>query len=188
MNEAIKKFKISNMPDSYTAFLIPGSIMVFIVGGGLTLCSLGLSAYIPDVLIGWIAFILIILGFGTPFLICAGMKAEITYDGKHIKVNSVLKKQEIDLEHVKSITYWHEPGSGRHRVDGITVEFTFYKGEDDEEKTIELYDTLGSGDDDRTDIDKLIKGDHSDFPLLLLYDDIIEMYPDKKAEEDKEED
>ena len=42
--------------------------------------------------------------------------------------------------------------------------------------------------DDRTDIDKLIKGDHSDFPLLLLYDDIIEMYPDKKAEEDKEED
>ena len=188
MNEAIKKFKISNMPDAYKTFLIPGSIMVFIVGGGLTLYSLGFSASIPDVLIGWIAFILIILGFGTPFLICAGMKAEITYDGKHIKVNSVLKKQEIDLEHVKSITYWHEPGSGRHRVDGITVEFTFYKGEDDEEKTIELYDTLGSGDDDRTDIDKLIKGDHSDFPLLLLYDDIIEMYPDKKAEEDKEED
>lgn len=188
MNEAIKKFKISNMPDSYTAFLLPVSIMVFIVGGGLTLCSLGFSASIPDVLIGWIAFILIILGFGTPVLIGAGMKAEITYDGKHIKVNSVLKKQEIDLEHVKSINYWHEPGSGRHRVDGITVEFTFYKGEDDEEKTIELYDTLGSGDDDRTDIDKLIKGDHSDFPLLLLYDDIIEMYPDKKAEEDKEED
>ena len=50
MNEAIKKFKISNMPDSYTAFLLPVSIMVFIVGGGLTLCSLGLSAYIPDVL------------------------------------------------------------------------------------------------------------------------------------------
>lgn len=188
MNEAIKKFKISNMPDSYTTFLIPVSIMVFIVGGGLTLCSLGFSASIPDVLIGWIAFILIILGFGTPSLIGAGMKAEITYDGKHIKVNSVLKKQEIDLEHVKSIKYWHEPGSGRHRVDGITMEFTFYKGEDDEEKTIELYDSLGTGDDDRTDIDKLIKGDHSDFPLLLLYDDIIEMYPDKKAEEEEKED
>ena len=99
MNEAIKKFKISNMPDAYTAFLIPGSIMVFIVGGGLTLCSLGLSAYIPDVLIGWIAFILIILGFGTPFLICAGMKAEITYDGKHIKVvphGQVLTNEEME--------------------------------------------------------------------------------------------
>lgn len=188
MNEAIKKFKISNMPDSYTAFLISGSIVVFIVGGGLLLSGAAISGSLPEALIGILAIVLIILGFGMPFLVSAGMKAEITYDGKHIKVNSVLKKQEIDLEHVKSITYWHEPGSGRHRVDGITVEFTFYKGEDDEEKTIELYDTLGSGDDDRTDIDKLIKGDHSDFPLLLLYDDIIEMYPDKKAEEDKEED
>jgi len=188
MNEARKPFKISNMPDSYTSFLIFVSVLIFICGGGLTLCSLGLSASIPDALIGILAIVLIILGFGLPFMIGAGMKAEITYDGKHIKVNSVLKKQEIDLEHVKSIRYWHEPGSGRHRVDGITMEFTFYKGEDDEEKTIELYDTLGSGDDDRTDIDKLIKGDHSDFPLLLLYDDIIEMYPDKKAEEDKEED
>ena len=188
MNDAIRKFKISNMPDTYMTYLIPFSVMVFIVGGGLLLGGAASSGSLPEALIGILAIILIFLGFGMPFLVSAGMKAEIEYDGKHIKVNSVLKKQEIDLEHVKSITYWHEPGSGRHRVDGITVEFTFYKGEDDEEKTIELYDTLGSGDDDRTDIDKLIKGDHSDFPLLLLYDDIIEMYPDKKAEEDKEED
>lgn len=188
MNDAIRKFKISNMPDTYMTCLIPFSIMVFIVGGGLMLSGAAISGSLPEALIGILAIVLIILGFGMPFLVSAGMKADIEYDGKHIKLNSFFKKKEINLEHVKNVAYWHEPGSGRYRVDGITLEFTLFpSGEEEYEETIQLYDKL-SNDDESTDLDRLIKGDHSGFPLLLLYDDIVEMYPDKKGEKEEKED
>ena len=186
MSRSVNHFKISNMPDSYTTTLVFISIIVFLVGGIGAVYSLITAFEIPDAIVAILVLIIVILGFGTPFLVGAGLAAEIDYDGKHIRIDSFFKKQEIDLEHVKSITYRHESGSGRYRVDGIMMEFTLYGDSEDPgavEETVSLYDSL-RGDEERTDIDKLIKGDHSDFPLLMMYDDIIGRYPDKKAPED----
>ena len=176
-------FKISNIPDSFTGFLIFVSVLFFICGGGLILS--GAISGLPDWSFGIIFLLLLTLAFGTPFLITAGMKTTVDYDGKHVKLKSFFSKSEISLEHVKSVRYWHERGTGRSPVDSIVLEFVFFEKPDEPDDSVTLYADLRNNDFEN-DLDKLIKGDHSSFPLLQMYDDIIELYPDKKC--DSEED
>jgi len=177
-------FKISNIPDSFSGFLIFISVLLFICGGGVLLASS--YSVLPEWTLGPFVLLILVLGFGSPFMVMAGMKTNVSYDGKHVKLKSFFNKSEINLEHVKSVRYWHERGTGRSPVDNIVLEFTLFpQPEEKEEEIVTLYTDL-SRNDSESDLDKLIKGDHSSVPLLQLYDDIVELYPDKKGE-DKED-
>ena len=110
-------FKISNIPDSFSGFLIFISVLLFICGGGVLLASS--YSVLPEWTLGPFVLLILVLGFGSPFMVMAGMKTNVSYDGKHVKLKSFFNKSEINLEHVKSVRYWHERGTGRSRGFGF---------------------------------------------------------------------
>jgi hypothetical protein len=165
-----EKFKISNVPAGIDSFIWFGSVMLFLVVGGAILGSI-----IPKgISVGAGFAVLVILAFTAPFLLYYALKTEVEFDGKFIRLKSLFKKWEIDLQKVEKAVYELETYPSRSGSQSIVLTFRYYGNTEGYNETEVLYDTVS-----REDLPKLVKGDHSDCPLLLLYDEIIGMYPEK---------
>ena len=165
------------MTDSSKRFRVYNIHAVF--PGLITVCTLVLLIYVgalfmkPDaqsVIRGCIVLAFIAMTLAYFFLRC---RAVVDYDGKVIRVRALLRKYEIDLEKVSRIEYSLHSGFQRYSNYCIKMEF-FYS--DDQSDSDVIYDTTG-----RIDLNKLIQGDHTDLPIMQMYDDIISRYPEMNA-------
>lgn len=135
------------------------------------------SATTADLSSTAITVIMIICGIlmiAIPLFIFWGLKTDVDYDGKYIRLKSFFKKKEIDLQKVKSVEYQHE-GKRKSAYFSIRLKFVYYEDEDGYCDTDVLNEDISND-----ELDGLIKGDHSCSNLLLMYDNIIELYPDKQ--------
>ena len=168
MSDSAKHFKVMNI---HAVF--PGLI---------TLCTLMLLLYVgavfmePNtkaVITGIVVLVLLIMFL---VFIYFRSRAVVDYDGKIIKVRAVFRKYDIDLSKVSRIEYSLHSGLRRYSNYCIKMEF-FYVDDDNQECGSDvIFDTTV-----RIDINRLIQGDHTNLPIMQMYDDIILNYPYMKA-------
>ena len=110
------------------------------------------------------------LGILFPLVSARAAKAEVQFDGKYISHRSLLRTLKIDIQEIKSVDYRHESVSN-HACDAVYLDIIYY-----DESTITFTDSVP-----KCDVEHCINGNYSGNPLLSLYDDIINTYPDKAS-------
>ena len=161
----MNSFTISNM----SPFAFRAIIYFCGFGFGFFGLMLMMSACIDR--IAWhgvIGLILIIAAFVVPLLSLKLVRTDVKYDGFTVKTDSRLKHRDIILRDVRHISYEFVT-SRRSFSDAVHVYIKL-----DDYATVTLTDTFPKEDSGR-----LVKGDRSFVPLLLMYDDIAERYPEK---------
>ena len=165
MTDSSKRFRVSNIHAVFPGLITVCTLMLLIYVGALFM-----SPDVKSVITGVIVLAFVAMTLAYFFLRC---RAVVDYDGKVIRVRALLRKYEINLEKVSRIEYSLHSGFQRYSNYCIKMEF-FYSGESSDSEVI--YDTTG-----RIDINKLIQGDHTDLPIMQMYDDIILRYPEMNA-------
>ena len=126
-----------------------------------------------EVLLG---LLILAIGFVIPLGLARLAKTEVQFDGMYISHRCPIRNIKIDLQKVKSVDYRYE-NVYKSIYDAVCIDFLFY-----DESTITLTDSVP-----KEYAEDLIKGDHSEVPLLLMYDDIISTYPDKAVRQESAE-
>ena len=171
------KFKISNSSDgSMTAIYFVCAALFFLIGLAIIKPMEDAGNY-SDGLI-FIPVLFLFIGLAIAYLISLGFITEVDYDGNVIRLKSFYSKKEIDLSKVKYVSYEYVKGYGRYAVDTIRIDFIPFETKGDASVPESLHETVT-----REIVDGLMKGNYSKFPLMQMYQDIIERYPEKKAEE-----
>lgn len=127
---------------------------------------------------GMLGFCILFLGFVAGVVITKGRETVVEYDGFTIKLKSFYGKKEIDLSKVKSVSHEYVKGYGRSAYDTICLTLNYYEQTDGADNHDDLHDIVT-----RDKVDLIFKGNYSTFPLMLMYEDIIRRYPEKKAPE-----
>lgn len=163
------KFQINNTFRLYKFGTVLGYVMaVFILALVLSL------RFFPDYFgfmfgIVWI----IVFIYSVSYVILIRKKYDLEYDGHSIRYKSDSGEKTIDLMKVRSVKYGVQKGyPTRGRRSYIYLEF---EGYDSSEKPVRIYDHVYE-----REIGRLMSGEHSGYPLLLMYDDIIARYPEKR--------
>ena len=151
------KFQINNTFRLYKFGTVLGYVMaVFILALVLSL------RFFPDYFrfmfgIVWI----IVFIYSVSYVILIRKKYDLEYDGHSIRYKSDSVKYGVQKGY---------PTRGRRSY--IYLEF---EGYDSSEKPVRIYDHVYE-----REIGRLMSGEHSGYPLLLMYDDIIARYPEKR--------
>lgn len=99
---------------------------------------------------------------------------DVDYDGMCIRYKTSSGEKVIELTKVKSVKYGVIEGYPfRGKRSYIYLEF---ENINSGEKPVRLYDYVPD-----KEMEKVMNGFYSGYPLLLMYDDIITKYPDKKS-------
>ena len=172
------KIKISNSSDIYGSVVMFSGVFLFACIG------LGISNVLPlsasegaGLTVGCM-----FLGLLAALAIISGKTTEVDYDGNVIKLKNFYGKKEIDLAKVKSVSFDYVKGYGRGATDNIRLEFIPYETNGDASFPETLYETITG-----ELFNMIMKGDYSKFPLMQMYEDIINRYPEKNAKEKTEE-
>ena len=120
------------------------------------------------------AAISFLLAFAIPLLIILAARTEIVFDGERVLAKTVFGKREIILSEVQQVDYIFHEGT-RSSKSFIELKFIYSVDPSEDNNHISLFDTVN------VSADSLIKGEYPDVNLLLLYYEIVERYPDKKA-------
>jgi hypothetical protein len=128
----------------------------------------------PSIMGNVFATVLFILAFVIPILIILAARTSIDYDGERVLAKTVFGKRAIILNEVQKVDYIFHEGT-RITKNYIELQFFYTVDSSEENNHISLFDTVN------VSADSLIKGDYSEVNLLLLYNEIIAGYPDKKA-------
>ncbi len=163
-------FKINNTRNIYKTGTMLGYIMAV-----LLIALILLAKFFPEYFRMFFYIIWVIVGiYSIAYVILIRRRYDLEYDGLSIRYKSSSGDKTIDLMKVRSVKYGAERGyPTRGRRSYIYLEFVGY---DTSENTVRLYDRVYE-----REIDRLMSGEHSGYPLLLMYDDIITKYPDKKS-------
>ena len=159
------RFKVFNIHAVLPGFITFCTVMLMIYAGALFM-----SPDTKSVVTGCIVLAFVVMTLVYVFLRC---RAVVDYDGKVIRVRALLRKYEIDLEKVTRIEY--SLHSGFLRYSNYCIKMEFFCSEDTSDSEV-IYDTTG-----RIDLNKLVQGDHTDLPIMQMYDDIISRYPEMSA-------
>ena len=173
-----EQFKIANTGPSFGGFAFFISALVFGCGA---VGSMGFMEEAPA-LAGTLCFTCVLLFFAAPLGIMAGLKMTVDYDGKYVRTKNLFGKGEVNLDHIETVSYHFENAGYKDTGGYIFVELEPFKTYEDEDITT-LLDHVSND-----QMDDLIKGDHSEVALLMMYDDIIARYPDKAEKKDKKQD
>ena len=116
-----------------------------------------------------------------PVFLILWVKNEIFFDGKIIMMKNVFRAKTININDIKKVDYDIHVYVGRGG--GSWFELMLYPNDTPEGDYdyISLYSSA-----DHNAFSDITKGDHSNIDLLLLYDDIIARYPEKKKEKEEE--
>ena len=164
------KFKINNTRNIYKTGTMLGYIMAV-----LLIALVLIAKFFPEYF-RMVFYFIWVIGFiySIVYLILVNRRYDLEYDGLYIRYKSSSGDKTIDLMKIRSIKYGFEKGyPTRGRRSYIYLEFVGY---DTSENPVRLYDRVYG-----REIDRLMSGEHSGYPLLLMYDDIITKYPDKKS-------
>ncbi|MBQ8982667.1 MAG: hypothetical protein IJ079_03685 [Lachnospiraceae bacterium] len=178
MSSMERQFKITNIHPAFNGVIWFASFLIFFGILAPVLVTTIHSKTVTNVTM----LILGILTIVIPILLFAVIRTDVYYDGRYIRLRSFFRKNQIDLQKVKTIDYRLDRGISRNHKYCIRLEFVFQDGIEGEAHTVILQDSAYID-----EMDKLIKGDHTDYPLLQLFDDIVVLYPDKKVQNEKGE-
>lgn len=165
----MKKFTISNMSPtafnwiSYLCGVVFGVLGIFLFFAGMTR-----NLSFQNVL----GMIFIVLAVTLPFAFMGMARTSVEYDEINIKTSSIFKKREIIIQDIQGISYEFET-CYRSFNNAVHLDIELK-----DSSTVSLTDTVS-----KEDTDRLVKGDHSFVPLLVMYDEIAGKYPDKVKEE-----
>ena len=174
----MEKFKISNTSDGFAFVIMALSVGLAVLVG----MAIDNNSDMLEANGGMLGLLLIFLGVVAGVLILKGRNAEVEYDGSTIKLKSFFGKKEIDLSKVKTVSYEYVKGYGRGAFDTICLTLQYFETSGDSGNEEKLHNEITG-----EEMDKMIKGDFSDYPLLQMYEDIIARYPEKKSIEPKPE-
>ena len=161
----MEKFTISNMsPNAFNWIAYACAAVFGITGVGLFFEGMTHKTSLHSAL----GVVLIMLAFVLPFVFMGLARTSVEYDGATVKTSSLLKKREIILQDIKQISYEFET-CYRSSNNAVCLYVELQDGPD-----VLLTDTVP-----KDETDRLVKGDHSPVPLLVMYDAIAEKYPDK---------
>ena len=167
----MEPFKISNMSPtafnwiSYLSASVFGLLGIFMFFFGLTK-----KIYFCNVA----GLVSVMFAFVLPFVLMGLARTTVDYDGTTLTTSSIFKKREILLQDVKCISYEFET-CYRSYNNAIHIDLDL-----NDNLTVTLTDMVP-----KEDTDRLVKGDHSFVPLLVMYDVIAEKYPDKVKNDNK---
>ena len=165
------KFKINNTRHIYVignySAIIPAIYFIVVL-----LCKW----FFPEHFATLFYILLIIMAaYGIPYFILVRTMYDVDYDGLKVRYKTFSGEKTIDLMKVKSVKYGLKKGfQMRGKRNYIYLEF---ESSGNSEKPIILYDYVPE-----KDIEKRMNGDHTEYPLLLMYDDIVSKYPDKAGQ------
>lgn len=161
----MEKFTISNMsPNAFNWIAYACAAVFGITGVGLFFEGMTHKTSLHSAL----GVVLIILAFVLPAVFMGLARTKVEYDGTTIETSSLLKKREIILQDIKRISFEFET-CYRSSNNAVCLYVELQDGSD-----VSLTDTVP-----KDETDRLVKGDHSSVPLLVMYDAIAEKYPDK---------
>ena len=167
----MEPFKISNMSPtafnwiSYLSASVFGLLGIFMFFFGLTK-----KIYFFNVA----GLVSVMFAFVLPFVLMGLARTTVDFDGTTVTTSSIFKKREILLQDVKCISYEFET-CYRSYNNAIHIDLDL-----NDNLTVTLTDMVP-----KEDTDRLVKGDHSFVPLLVMYDVIAEKYPDKVKNDNK---
>lgn len=168
MTDSSKHFKVLNMHAVFPGLITICSLLPLFYSGCLLMDPTPKS-----VITGIVVLVLTVIVVLYIYFRC---KAVIDYDGKMVRVRALFRKYDIDLEKVKRIEYSLHSGLYRYSNYCIKMEFFFSDGNEAGSDSEVIFDTTR-----RIDLNKLIQGDHSDLPIMQMYDDIVSRYPEMDA-------
>ena len=174
------KFKISNKSDGVLTLIYFSSVALFFLIGIAIIKPMEEAGNLSNEL-AFIPVLLLFVGLAVGYLISQSFTTEVDYDGSVIRLKNFYGKKEIDLSKVKAVSYEYVRGHGRGAIDTIRFDFIPFETTGDASIPQSLNETVTG-----EKVDMIMKGNYSKFPLLQMYQDIIERYPEKKTESENE--